>query len=197
MAGHHQSSFPVESGAQLCDMSQSVINETVNNRASAVNTMLQEHCADQGLNGIAQNRRLISTTVFHLALAQQNVVANVQLVAANSGQGILGNDFRTQGSKVTFRPVRVLRINGFRHHELEHRVAQELEALIVGQAWVFMGKRAMSESVHEHLGAQACSQGIEKGLRAGGVETVIYLHVVAQQLVALLIASVSHGSPCQ
>jgi hypothetical protein len=72
--------------------------------------------------------------------------------------------------ELTFREVGVDAVEGVRHHQTQHRVAEELQALVGGQTTVLVRVRAVSERTYQE-GRLKCvpEPPLQHGVRGVGV----------------------------
>ena len=103
-----------------------------------VDAVLDERRADQRFDDVAQNRAFVRAALFRLAVAEQNVRADVQFFTGDFAQGFLGNRLRTHFGQLAFVHVGMHLVQRFRGDQFEHRVAEEFESFVVLGAFVLV-----------------------------------------------------------
>ena len=96
-----------------------------------VDAVLDERRADQRFDDVAQNRAFVRAALFRLAVAEQNVRADVQFFTGDFAQGFLGNRLRTHFGQLAFVHVGMHLVQRFRGDQFEHRITEEFEAFVV------------------------------------------------------------------
>ena len=92
---------------------------------------LQVDRADDRLDGVGEDRGLVATAGGLLAAAELDVLAELDL-AGHVGQGAGVDDRGAQLGQPPLGEVGVGDVERLGHHDPEHRVAQELQALVGG-----------------------------------------------------------------
>ena len=104
-----------------------------------------------GLHGVGQDRRLLPPAGQLLALAEQEVLADVELLG-HLGQGHRVHDRLADLGEVALGEVRVGAVHVVGDDQAEHGVAEELEALVRRVAGVLRAPRAVHERRREEVG---------------------------------------------
>ena len=135
--------------------------------------------ADHRLDGVGEDRGLVAAAGRLLAAAELDVLAEAD-AAADLGQRAGVDDRGAQLGQPALGEVGVGAVERLGDDDAEHRVAEELQALVGRQAAVLVGVRAVGEGALEQLGVQdgipeRCSQlarswsaGPGAGLRGPG-----------------------------
>ncbi len=105
---------------------------------------IEVHRTQHRLEGIAEDRRLGSTTGGVFAFAQQDAVAQPDL-ERDLGQRRCVDHALAQVGELAFGEIAVHSVGQVGHHPAEHGVAQELEPLVAGRATHFGAPAAMSQ----------------------------------------------------
>ncbi len=108
---------------------------------------------EEGLDGVGQDRGLVATTGRLLAATEAYVVADAKS-AGHDGQCLGTDDGRAQLGQLTFWQVGVVGEQGVGDDEPEHRVAEELEALVVGHSAVLVRERAVRQGMLQQPGVE-------------------------------------------
>src|SRR6478672_2822748 len=117
---------------------------------------------EDGLDGVGEDRGLVAAPGRLLAAAELDVLADAA-AATDLRQGAGVDDRSTKLGQPALGEVGVGPVERLRHDDAEHRVAQELQALVGRQAAVLVGERPVGEGSLEQLGIQLrvperCSQ---------------------------------------
>ncbi len=140
----HRRSEAIGVGEQRIDQPQ-------HERRRRIRPAGEVHGADHGFEAVGQDRRLLPSTGQLLAAAEAQVGAEVDH-AGDFGE----RDGRHQAGpalrKVALVEVGVLAVEHHRHGLPENRVAEELEALVVGDRAVLVGVRPVGQRQLEKLG---------------------------------------------
>src|SRR6476469_18093 len=117
---------------------------------------------EDGLDGVGEDRGLVAAPGRLLAAAELDVLADAD-AATDLRQGAGVDDRSTKLGQPALGEVGVGPVERLGHDDAEHRVAQELQALVGRQAAVLVGERPVGEGSLEQLGIQLrvperCSQ---------------------------------------
>ena len=133
-----QRRLPIERRTFGGDLRQRIVDEMMHHAARLVDAVLDERRADQRFDDVAQNRAFVRAALFRLAVAEQNVRADVQFFTGDFAQGFLGNRLRTHFGQLAFVHVGMHLVQRFRGDQFEHRVAEEFESFVVLGAFVLV-----------------------------------------------------------
>ena len=111
------------------------------------------HGADDGLDGVGEDRGLVAAAGGLLAAAELDVLAEADL-AADVGQGAGVDDRRAQLGQPALGEVRVGEVERLGDDDPEHGVPEELQALVGGETTVLVGVRAVGQGALQQLGVQ-------------------------------------------
>ena len=109
------------------------------------------HRADDGLEGVGQDRGLVPAAGHLLAAAEPHVGAEVEL-AGHPGQGPHLDYRGPQLGQLPFGQVRVVAEQGVGHDQAEDGVAEELQPLVRRGVVVLVGEGAVGQSTFERRG---------------------------------------------
>ena len=149
-AGRHllQARLPVESGPERGGLLDERVEVVVHEARGEVDVGREEDGADERLEGVGQDRGLVAAAGRLLALAEHDVLPEVE-DAGDVGEGAHVDDGRAQLGQLPLGQVGVLAVERLGDDETQHGVAEELEALVVGQAAVLVGVRAVRQGTQE------------------------------------------------
>ena len=141
-------------------------------RAATSMSVDEEHRADERLEGVGEDRGLVAAAGRLLALAEHDVLPEVER-PGDVGERAHVDDGRAQLGQLPLGEVGVLAVERLGDDETQHGVTEELEALVVGQAAVLVGVRAVRQGTQkqrlvdvlaDHL-AEVGDQSIDGPLR--------------------------------
>jgi hypothetical protein len=141
----------VDAGAQRHSVREHPVDEPVHQRERLLTAPAHVAGADERLDGVRQDRVLVTTARRILALAQQQVRAHV-VVPRDAGQRARVHDRRAHLRQTALRQLRVVLEEGLRRDELQHGVAQELQPLVRGDAPVLERERPVREGKTKRRG---------------------------------------------
>jgi hypothetical protein len=107
--------------------------------------------ADEGFDGVGENRVLVPAAGQLFALAEQDVLADA-VPARDRRQSARVDHGRAHLGQLALRQIRVVVEQRFGGHEAEHGIAEELEALIGGDPTGLEGEGTMRERETKSLG---------------------------------------------
>ena len=109
-----------------------------------VETGVEVHGRDDGLECVGEDRLLLAATRRVFTLAEQQVGAEVDL-GRDLGKDARVHDTRAHLRELTLGQVGEVLEHVVRHHQPEHRIAEELEALVGRRRLVLRAPRAVRE----------------------------------------------------
>src|SRR3569623_350768 len=148
-----QGGLPVQPGAQGGGGLDQRVEQQVDDHGAGLEPTGEMHGADHRLDGVGQDRRLLAATGRGLATTVLGGAAQPDL-ASHAGQRAGVDDGGAQLGEVTFGEVGVDAVERLGDHAAEHRVAEELQALVGRQATVLVGVRAVRQRALQQLGVQ-------------------------------------------
>jgi hypothetical protein len=127
--------------------------------------VLEVDRADQGLGGVGEDARLLPPAGQLLTTAQVEVRAEPVLPegGGHSGEGVHVHDARPELGQLPLGQLGVVAVEPLGDDDREHRVAEELQALVGGQPAVLVRVRAVRERQGEELLGDLHTQRREKG----------------------------------
>ena len=138
--------------------------------------------ADQGLDGVGQDRRLVASARGLLAAAQTDVLADAER-ARHDRERLGADDGRAQLRELALRQVGMGREQRVGHDDPQHRVTEELEALVVGHLAVLVRERPVRQGMGQQLRVEIRnSQDGAELVRAGLSGAVLVHDGVGQEL---------------
>ena len=129
------------------------VEEQVDDLGGALEAAGEVDRPDHGLDRVGEDRGLLAATGGVLAAAELDVVAEPD-GAADPGQGAGVDDRRAQLGQVALGQVGVGAVERLGDDDAEHRVAEELQALVGRQAAVLVGVGAVGQGALEQLGVE-------------------------------------------
>jgi hypothetical protein len=144
------------------------LHQAQDNRARAFPAGLRIDRADHRLHRVRQDRAALSSLAVFLAPAEDEMVAQAQLL----GQGLEMMPVHEPGAQhrqPAFGQLGKATVKLRRHRELQHRVAQEFQPLIVRQLLpFFMPEGGMRQGLaQQHLIGKSMSQPLLKLVESG------------------------------
>src|SRR4051794_17098801 len=152
-----EAGLPVQAGAEGGSRLEQRVEQQVDQRPGVVEPARgaagEVGRPDQRLDRVGEDRGLVVTARRLLALAQADVRAETDR-ARHLGEGACVDHGGPQLGEPTLGELRVAGVEGLGDDDAEDRVAEELEALVGGQATVLVGVGAMRERKLQQLGIQ-------------------------------------------
>ncbi len=148
-----QRRLPVEAGPHRGGFLDQRVEEAVDDRGGRLDPATEVHRADHGLDGVGEDRGLVTSAGRLLAAPELDVVAEPD-PDRHHCQGPCVDDGGAQLGEPTLGQVGVHEVESLGHHDPEHGVAEELEPLVGGQPAVLVGERAMRQGALKELGVQ-------------------------------------------
>jgi hypothetical protein len=111
------------------------------------------HGADQGLDGVGEDRGLVAPAGALLAATELDVLAEPD-AAADLGERPGVDDGGAQLGQPSLGQVGVLGVERLRDDDAEDRVTEELEPLVGGQPAVLVGERPVRQGAVQQPGVQ-------------------------------------------
>jgi hypothetical protein len=135
-----ETGLPVEPGAALGRLRHQRVEQSMDDLRRHVQAVLQIDRAEQRLQRVGEDARLVPAAGSLLALAQQQVRAEPGRAeaAGDVGERPHVHDARAQLGELPLGQVGMVVEQRGRDHHAEYRVAEELEALVGGQAAVLV-----------------------------------------------------------
>ena len=129
------------------DLLQRRPNRAFDERSCLLHASVEKDGPDDGFEGSAEQRRAVAAAALLLAKAQSQVAAEVDS-AGEVGQRLRAHQRRPQGGQFALVHLGKAMIEVTGHDEVDHRVAQKLQPLVVlgGEAGVLVEVGAMSQS---------------------------------------------------
>ena len=158
-----QAGLPVQAGAEGGRLGHQRVEEAVHELAGGLDARRQVDRADDGLDGVGEDRGLVAAAGGLLAAAEADVVAEAE-GAADVGQRAHVDDGGAQLGQLALAGVGVRVVERVGDDQAEHRVAEELQALVVRQPAVLVGVRAVGQGAPE----QRCVDRAAGHLAGGG-----------------------------
>src|SRR5205823_3104975 len=112
------------------DRRDALAEQAIDDARRRVPAAVEEHRADERLEDIRQDARLVAAAALLLALAEQDEAADIEL-ARDRRQPGLADDLQPRDAEVALATARVARHQLVCDGEAEHRVADELEPLVI------------------------------------------------------------------
>jgi hypothetical protein len=131
--------LPVQARAQPGRARDHRVEQPVHQPVGHVQALVQVDRADDRLEGVREDGRLVPAPGALLALAQAHVGPELE-PAGDAGQGPHVDHRGAQLGQLALGQVGILPEEGVRHDQAEHRVAQELQPLVGRQAAVLVGE---------------------------------------------------------
>ena len=119
--------------------------QTADNRRRCVVSGIKMHSADDGLQSIGQDGSPLRATALGLAFAQTQERWKARL-HRDGVQTLFADELRAHSAEFTFTGLGVLQEQQVRHREVQNRVAQELQALVVRAAVAAVRERALQQT---------------------------------------------------
>ena len=107
-----------------------ILEQTLDQALRGAVATVQIDRTDHGLDRIGQDGRALAATRLELALTQPKHFRQLHL-QGQVGQRVLLDQIGTHPRKVSLGQLAQLRIQQMRHRQIEHRVTQKLQPLIV------------------------------------------------------------------
>ena len=148
-----QGGLPVQAGAQRGRGLDERVEQQVDDVGRRLEAAAEVHRTDHRLDGVGEDRGLSAAAGRLLAAAELDVVTDTD-VPADHGQRAGVDHGGPELGQSTLGQVRVGAVERLGHDDAEHRVAQELQALVGRQSAVLVGVRAVREGALEELGLQ-------------------------------------------
>ena len=142
------------------------VEPVVDQRRRGVRAAGQVDRADHGLGRVREDRGLVATPGALLAASEQQVGPEVE-TARDVGEGSHVDDGGAQLGQLALGLVGVGAIEGVGDDEPQHRVAQELQALVVGQAAVLVGVRPVRQGTRQQRLVDALSDHLREVVDEG------------------------------
>ena len=98
--------------------------------AAGVQSAVQVHGAQQGLEGVGENGGAAEAAGFKLPFSQSYLPAQVDM-ACQLGQGAAPHEPGPHAAEVPFAGVRVTLEQAGRHHHVQHAVSEKLETFVI------------------------------------------------------------------
>ena len=126
--------------------------DAMDQRAGLVDAAVQIHRGQHRLHRVRQNGRTAAAAAALLALAQQQEVPQAQTLG-HLVQALLAHQGGADTGQLALRQVGMLAVQKVRRHEAQHRVAQELQPLVAGDAHaaVLVGVGAVVQCAPQQL----------------------------------------------
>ena len=145
--------LPVEAGAHRGGLLHERVEQPVHHLGGGLDAAGEVDRPDDRLDGVGQDRGLVATAGGLLAAAQLDVLAEVE-VAGHAREGAGVDDRGAQLGQPSLGEVRVGRVERLGHDDAQHRVAQELQALVGGEAAVLVRVGPVRQGAVEQPGIQ-------------------------------------------
>ena len=145
--------LPVEAGTHGRGGLHHRVEEPVDHLGGLVDATAEVDRTDHRLDGVGEDRGLVATAGRLLAAAQLDVLAEAYLTR-DVGQRAGVDHGRAQLGEPPLGEVRVGEVERLGHHDPEHRVAEELQALVGRDLPVLVGVRAVRQRALQQLGIQ-------------------------------------------
>ena len=130
--------------------------------SGGVSTAGHVNGADHRFHGVGQNGGLVRSPGVYLSLSQPDQFSQVKSTG-HLGQSV-GADHRcAQLGELPLGQVGEGPEDVLGHHDLQHRVAQELQPLVAGDSSVLEGEAAVGEGKLKQLGVHLDTQLIKEG----------------------------------
>src|SRR6478735_6473438 len=148
-----QARLPVQAGAHRGRGLEHRVEEQVDDARGVLEAAAEVDGADQRLHRVGEDRGLLAATRGLLALAEADVHAEADR-AGDVGQRAGVHDGGPQLGQAALREVAMGEVERLGDHHAEHRVAQELQALVGRQVAVLVGVRPVGQGKQQQLGVQ-------------------------------------------
>jgi hypothetical protein len=148
-----QTRLPVQAGPEVRGLLDQRVEEPVDQLARGLQAPVEIDRADDGLQGVGQDRGLVPAARALLAAAEPDERAEVQ-PARDLGQGAGVDHGGAQLRELALREVGMQAVEGVGDHQTEHGVAEELEALVGRQTAVLIRVRAMGQCTYQKGGLE-------------------------------------------
>ncbi len=157
-----QRGLPIERRPFRGDLGQCVVHQMMHDLAGLLDAVLDERRADQRFDDVAQDRAFVGSTLFGLAVAKQDVRSDVQLLAGDLAQRLLGDGLGAHLGELAFVHIRMDAVQRFRGDEFQHRVPEELEAFVVLRARVLVGEGTVGERLDQQFGRERGAERLQQ-----------------------------------
>src|SRR5690606_21418353 len=134
----------------------------------------------QRLERVAQDRVLVGAAGRGLAAAQEDELPQAQL-AGDGREGALRHGRRADLRELTLGEVGVVAVEAVGDDNAEHRVPEELEALVGRQPAVLVGEGTVRERKNEQVGVEIDSEPARQCLSRRWSTRLLNRHAVADQ----------------
>src|SRR4051794_6147354 len=157
-----EAGLPVQAGAAGGRFGQQRVEQAVHERSGRVQATTEVHRPDQRLEGVGEDRVLLPAAGRLLPTAQEQVRADAAVTepARDLGEGRHVDHRRPQLRQLALGEVRLAAVELVGDDQAEHRVAQELQALVGGQAAVLVRERPVGQRQTEQPVGQLDAQGV-------------------------------------
>src|SRR5699024_7116706 len=151
-----EAGLPVQRGAQGGADAPTIADAALHDCARALESAREVARPEDRLHGVREDRVLVATARELLALTEPKVCSEPPgpEVAGDVGEDVGVDQARADLGQVALRPVRVGVVEVLGHHELEYRVTEELEPLVVGHAPVLVRVGPVRQRLRGQLVAQ-------------------------------------------
>src|SRR5699024_6520901 len=151
-----EAGLPVQRGPQGGDDAQSIADDALHDLARDLASVRAVDGPEDRLHGVRAARVRVATARGLLALTAPRVCCGPPgpEVAGDVGEDVGVGQARADLGQVALRPVRVGVVEVLGHHELEYRVTEELEPLVVGHAPVLVRVGPVRQRLRGQLDAQ-------------------------------------------
>src|SRR6478609_9501658 len=139
-----QAGLPVQAGPQGGRLGQQRVDEVVHELAGGLDARRLVDRADDRLDGVGEDRVLVPPTGRLLAAAEEDVVAQAER-ATDVGERPHVDHGGPQLGELALAGVRVRVVQGGRDDQPEHRVAEELQPLVVREPPGLVRVRAVGQ----------------------------------------------------
>lgn len=152
-----EAGLPVQGGAPTGRLGHQRVEEPVDHDPGGVQPVLEVDGAQQRLQGVGEDARLVPATGGLLALAEQQVRAEAVRAQATGhvGERPHVDHARPQLRQLPLGQVRVVVEQRRGDHHAEDRVAEELQPLVRRQATVLVRVRAVGQRAFQQVRFQA------------------------------------------
>ena len=153
----------------MLQLSISVLSISSPNRrrtscCAGVEAAVEEGGADQRLERVGQDRRALRAAAAGFALGQAQHLRQAER-QRGAVQAVLAHQVGAHARQVAFVRAGEALVQQRRDGQVQHRVAEELEPLVVVGAEAAVRQRARQQRGLRKAMAQALLQGVERGLR--------------------------------
>ncbi len=159
--------FQSRPGTELGGDGDHRVEDAVDDLGGPLDAELHVDGAEHRLDGVGQDRGLVATAGRLLASAEAHVVAEPER-ARDLGERLGADDGGAQLGELALGQVGVTREQRVGDDEAQHRVAEELEALVVGDPAVLVRERAVRQGMLKELRVEVLdSQDLPQPLSVG------------------------------